>query len=108
MGDVVVKINQLEVEPGKGDVLEERFGSRLRRIEAEGFLGWELLRPTDEGQPYLAITRWESEAAFDAWRNGPAFHEGHKHAPEGKEPVARTAGLLSYEVAVVRPVDEGA
>jgi heme oxygenase (mycobilin-producing) len=103
VGDVVVKINQLEVEPGKGHVLEERFGTRLRRIDADGFLGWELLRPTEEGQPYLALTRWVSEAAFDAWRNGPAFRDGHRHAPEGAAPVARTAGLLHYEVAVAHP-----
>lgn len=98
---IVVKINQLEVQPGKGEVLEARFASRLRRIEAPGFLGWELLRPR-EGTRYLAVTRWESEEAFDAWRNGPAFAEGHRHAPDGREPVAETVGLLDYEVAVTR------
>lgn len=95
----VVRINHLEVEEGQGHVLEERFGSRLRRIEADGFLGWQLLRPqpgTDG--PYLAVTWWEDDDAFDAWRNGPAFHAGHKHAPSGAAPVARTAGLTAYDV----------
>lgn len=104
----VVRINHLEVEEGKGSVLEERFGSRLRRIDADGFLGWQLLRPqpgTDG--PYLAITWWEDDAAFEAWRDGPAFHEGHKHAPEGREPVARPVGLTAYDVAAEAGPSEG-
>lgn len=102
----VVRINHLEVDGGDGEVLEERFGSRLRRIEADGFLGWQLLRPQPgTGGPYLAITWWEDDAAFDAWRNGPAFHAGHKRTPDGAPPVARTAGLTAYDVVATSPDD---
>lgn len=105
----VVRINHLEVDEGEGHVLEERFGSRLRRIEAEGFLGWQLLRPqpgTDG--PYLAITWWVDDEAFEAWRNGAAFHEGHKRAPAGREPVARPVGLTAYDVAAAASSEVGA
>jgi quinol monooxygenase YgiN len=35
---------------------------------AEGFLGIELLRSTDQQGRYLTIDRWASQAAFEAFR----------------------------------------
>ena len=43
----VVKINAIEVAPGRGAELEERFARRAAEVEAmPGFRGFELLRPT--------------------------------------------------------------
>lgn len=93
----VVRINRLAVQVGAGPTLEQRFASRLRRIEAPGFLGFELLRPTSGTEHYYVITRWESAEAFLAWREGQGYHGDHKHAPPGKQPVAETVGLLEFD-----------
>ena len=74
----VVKINVLEVPPGRGATLEERFAARKGDVDTvEGFESFELLRPTDGGGHYLVVTRWTNDAAFDAWINSDAFQQGH-------------------------------
>ena len=59
----VVKINAIEVEPGRGPALEERFAKRASEVEKmPGFLGFELLRPTDDRNQWLVLTRWRDQA----------------------------------------------
>lgn len=92
----VVKINAIEVPEGAGEQLEERFAARQGAVEnAEGFLGFELLRPVAGERRYFVYTKWESEAAYRAWADG----EGRRaHAGERKRPVATGAQLLEFEV----------
>lgn len=99
----VVKINAIEVPEGAGAQLEERFAQRAGTIESSpGFLGFQLLRPVAGEQRYFVVTQWESEAAFEAWRDGTARAA---HAGDRK-PVATGASLLEFEVALdVRPQD---
>lgn len=96
----VVKINAIEVTPGMGPALEERFAKRASEVEKmPGFEGFELLRPS-EGDTYYVYTRWESEQAFQAWVESPAFTRGHAQASRdsGKAPVSHASALLSFEV----------
>ena len=69
---------------------------------ADGFEGFELMRPTDGRDQWLVITRWRDEDAFVAWTSSPAFAHGHRGAGEGSagRPVAAHSELWSYE-----PVD---
>jgi heme oxygenase (mycobilin-producing) len=96
----VVKINAIEVAPGKGAALEERFARRAAEVESmPGFLGFELLRPVEGESRYFVYTRWESEEAFRAWVESPAFTRGHAQAAKGAGgPVAHGSSLLSFEV----------
>src|SRR3984885_11389897 len=81
----VVKINAIEVEPGRGEALEERFAKRAAEVEQmPGFLGFELLRPTEGETRYFVYTRWESEEHFQAWVRSPAFTRGHAPAAAGQ------------------------
>jgi heme-degrading monooxygenase HmoA len=96
----VVKINAIEVEPGRGAVLEERFAKRAAEVEQmPGFRGFELLRPTEGETRYFVYTRWESEEHFQAWVRSPAFTRGHAQATAGTGgPVATHSSLLSFDV----------
>ncbi len=99
---VVVKINAIEVAPGKGPELEERFARRAAEVEGmPGFLGFELLRPVEGETRYFVYTRWESEDAFRAWVESPAFTRGHAQAARdsGGATVAHGSALLGFEVA---------
>ncbi|MDP8942847.1 MAG: antibiotic biosynthesis monooxygenase [Actinomycetota bacterium] len=102
---MVVKINALDVAPGKDAELEERFARRAAEVESmPGFLGFELLRPVEGETRYFVYTRWESEAAFRAWVESPAFTRGHAQAArDSGGAVAHGSALLSFEV--VQKVD---
>jgi len=103
----VVKINAIEVPPGMGGALEERFAARAGEVEKmEGFEEFQLLRPVEGESRYFVYTRWESEDAFQAWVNSEQFGKGHAQAsrPHGG-PIATGSSLLGFEVVqrVARP-----
>jgi len=79
--------------------------------EVEGFLSFELLRPTAGEDRYFVYTRWETEEAFQAWRESQRFAEshagqtgappaGHGGGEGGGGPAAMGADLLEFEVAL--------
>ena len=103
----VVKINAIEIPEGAGPELEKRFAARAGMVDQEpGFEEFMLLRPTAGDDRYFVLTRWESEEAFQAWRESQAFQHQHRntHDDEGKgeakpnHPVATGASLLEFEV----------
>ncbi|NNH73439.1 antibiotic biosynthesis monooxygenase [Nocardia uniformis] len=94
----VVKINAIEVPEGAGPELEKRFAARAHAVEnSPGFLGFQLLRPTAGESRYFVVTQWDSEASFEAWRDGPARAA---HAGEARKPVSTGASLLEFEVVL--------
>ena len=96
----VVKINAIEVQPGRGPELEERFARRAAEVESmPGFEGFELLRPVEGESRYFVYTRWESEEAFRAWVESPAFTRGHAQAArDSGGTVAHGSSLMSFDV----------
>jgi heme-degrading monooxygenase HmoA len=108
-----IKINAITVPKGSGDELAYRFASRAGAVDgAAGFEGFELLRPTDEREQWLVITRWRDEASFEAWVSSPEFAEGHRSAVEraggeAPRPVSSHSEVWSYEVATGSPGGSG-
>ena len=108
----VIKINAITVDPDSGDELAHRFAARAGAVDdQDGFEGFELLKPVDDRNVWLVVTRWRDEDAFQAWLSSSAFGEGHRgasgEAPAGhghghgggQQPVAKSSELWSYEVA---------
>ena len=99
----IIKINAITVPDGFGDEVARRFVERAGVVDGqEGFEGFELLRPTDDRNTWLVVTRWDTEESFVTWTRSPAFAEGHRAAMgavKGRsEPLPLTAELWSYEV----------
>ncbi|MCU1345613.1 MAG: antibiotic biosynthesis monooxygenase [Acidimicrobiia bacterium] len=99
----IIKINAISVPAGSGDELARRFAARAGAVDgAEGFEGFELLRPTDEREQWLVVTRWKDVESFDAWTKSASFAQGHRGAaapdPQTQRPVSSGAELWSYEV----------
>lgn len=96
----IIKINAITVSDAGGDELARRFAARAGAVDhADGFEGFELLRPADGRDRWLVVTRWRDEAAFDAWVASPAFAHGHRGAAsEGPDasPVAVSSELWSF------------
>ncbi|MBA3301820.1 MAG: antibiotic biosynthesis monooxygenase [Thermoleophilaceae bacterium] len=94
----VVKVNAITVPRERFDAFAERFANRAGKVEqAEGFEGFELLRPNDERDVCLVYTRWRSEEDFQAWVKSPDFAAGHsQHRTDG--PVGTASELWSFDV----------
>ena len=89
-----IKINAITVPAGSGDELAHRFAARAGAVDdADGFEGFELLRPTDDREQWLVITRWRDEESFQAWVSSPGFAEGHRSAVERAGGDGAEAGL---------------
>jgi heme-degrading monooxygenase HmoA len=123
----IVKINAITVPADSGDELAHRFAARASAMEGvDGFLGFELLRPTDERTTWLVVTRWRDDYSYEAWRGSEAFSVGHGRSAEhgghgghgahgaeraegpnhgGRRPVGTSAELWSFEIAGGSGVD---
>lgn len=97
-GMSVVKINAITVPRDRFDEFARRFATRAGKVEAQpGFEAFELLRPNDDREVCLVVTRWRSEEDFRAWVAGPDFAAGHaQHRRDG--PVASHSELWSFDV----------
>ncbi len=99
----VIKINAITVPADSGDELAKRFAARAGAVDGQdGFEGFELLRPTDERNTWLVVTRWRDEAAFVAWTASRSFAHGHEGAAAPAAhggPISTASELWHYEVA---------
>jgi heme oxygenase (mycobilin-producing) len=97
----IVRINAIQVAEGRGDELARRFANRAGAVDdAEGFEGFELLRPADGRDTWLVVTRWRDEESFDKWVSSPAFAHGHRGSGEqgDRPPVGSHSELWSYDI----------
>ena len=101
----IIKINAIRVPRESGDELAHRFAARAGAVDdADGFQGYELLKPTDDRDQWLVITRWRDEESFQAWLASESFTQGHRSAAERQgdttpKPVASHSEVWSYVVA---------
>jgi heme oxygenase (mycobilin-producing) len=94
----VVKINAITVPRERFDEFAERFAARAGRVSAaEGFESFELLRPNDDREVCLVLTRWRSEGDFQAWVASADFAAGHAQHRSGG-PVGTASELWSFDV----------
>ena len=81
---MIVVANRFSVAEGHEDAFVERFRESAGTVASrEGFVKFELLEPVD-ADTFVAMTYWESEAAFRAWTDSEEFREAHAgEPPEG-------------------------
>jgi heme-degrading monooxygenase HmoA len=94
----IVKINAITVPRERFDEFAQRFASRAGKVSAaEGFEGFQLLRPNDDREVCLVITTWRSEDDFNAWVRSPDFAAGHaQHRSSG--PVGTNSEIWSFDL----------
>ena len=99
----LIKINAITVPAESGDELARRFAARAGAVDgADGFEGFELLKPTDGRLQWLVVTRWRDQGSFDGWTASQAFAHGHQGAGAPAQhggPISTGAELWNYEVA---------
>lgn len=101
-----VAVNYINCTPDYRERFEELFGSRAHAIDTmPGFIEMHVLRPAKEGDNYLIVSYWETEAAFKDWTRSDAFIQGHKRgfadlakAKEEGRPAPMSSDFKTYEI----------
>ena len=79
----------IRCRPDYIDRFTELCCSRAHAIDRmPGFLGLEVLVPTDGKPDYRVVTHWKDERDYERWLGSPEYLEGHK---DHYEDMARAA-----------------
>jgi len=94
-------MNRMTVPNEFKDKFEMTFRTRAKAVDRRpGFVRAEILRPA-QGNEYIVMTHWESQAAFDAWTGSAEYREGHRRVGEFKDAsgnLVLTSKVEKYEV----------
>ncbi|VAX01979.1 hypothetical protein MNBD_GAMMA22-2589 [hydrothermal vent metagenome] len=79
---------------------EQRFRDRSGQIDKQpGFIRMEVLKPKSENTPYVILTLWHDEQAFNNWVGSDDFKMAHQN-PMPKEAFIDGGGLEQYELII--------
>jgi heme oxygenase (mycobilin-producing) len=97
---VITVANRIYVTPEYAEVFEQRFRERAMLVDQmPGFVSNQVLRPVNEGDPYVVFTFWNSRQDFLNWVRSDAFVKGHAQSGSlPKEAFSRSNVLEMHEV----------
>ncbi len=95
-----VVANRVPVAPDWQDEFEERFRTRAGQIDKQaGFVSMQVLRPADDDSPYVILTTWADQAAFENWVGSPDFRLAHQN-PMPKEAFSGEGRIEKHDIIV--------
>jgi len=72
--------NRIPVAQEWQDVFENRFRKRAGEIDKQpGFVSMQILKPTSDDAPYVVLTSWQDENAFNEWIKSEDFKLAHQN-----------------------------
>jgi heme-degrading monooxygenase HmoA len=75
---MITVANRIYVKPEYADAFETAFRERAGLVDGmPGFVSNQVLRPVNEGDPYVVFTTWDSREDFMGWVRSEAFVKGH-------------------------------
>jgi len=93
-----VVANRVFVKQEYGQEFEQRFKDRAGQIDKQpGFVRMEVLKPQSDKTPYVVLTYWKDEPAFNNWVGSEDFKIAH-HNPMTKDAFLEGGGLEQHEV----------
>ncbi|HZH29608.1 MAG TPA: antibiotic biosynthesis monooxygenase [Pyrinomonadaceae bacterium] len=97
---MITVANRIYVDPKFGEAFEQRFRERAGLVDGmPGFVSNQVLRPVNEGDPYVVFTTWNSRQDFLNWVRSDAFARGHAQSGTlPKEAFTRGNVLEMHEV----------
>ncbi len=99
-----VMMNRMTVPSEYREKFEMMFRTRARAVDRRpGFVRAEILRPGN-GNDYIVMTHWETQAHFDAWTKSEEYREGHQRVGEFKGADGKlvlSSKVETYEVFAV-------
>ena len=95
-----VVANRVFVKQAYAGEFEQRFRDRSGQINQQpGFVRMEVLKPQSEKTPYVVLTHWENEQAFQNWVGSEDFKRAHQN-PMDKDAFLDGGGLEQHEVII--------
>ena len=75
---MITVANRIYVKPDYAEAFEKAFRERAGLVDGmPGFVSNQVLRPVNEGDPYVVFTVWNSRQEFLNWVRSDAFTKGH-------------------------------
>lgn len=75
---MITVANRIYVAKEYAEAFEQRFRDRAGLVDQmPGFVSNQILRPVNEGDPYVVFTIWNSRQDFLNWVRSDAFVKGH-------------------------------
>jgi len=100
-----VVANRVFVKPEYAEEFEQRFKHRAGQINQQpGFVHMQVLKPESENTPYVVLTHWQNEKAFQNWIGSDDFKLAHQN-PMPKDAFLDGGGIEKYEVVVSSNLD---
>src|SRR5216117_2061893 len=94
---MITVANRLYVKPEYADAFEKVFRERAGLVDSmPGFISNQVLRPVNDGDPYVVFTIWNSREDFLNWVRSDEFVKGH--AQSGTLPKEAFAGSNKLEL----------
>ncbi len=97
---MITVANRLYVDARYAEAFEKVFRERAGLVDGmPGFVSNQVLRPVNEGDPYVVLTTWDSREDFMNWVRSEAFVKGHAQSGTlPKEAYTRANALEMHEV----------
>ena len=97
---MITVANRIYVAREYADAFEQRFRERAGLVDQmPGFISNQVLRPVNEGDPYVVFTVWNSRQDFLNWVRSDAFLKGHAQSGTlPKEAFVKSNVLEMHEV----------
>ena len=97
---MITVANRIYVKAEYADAFEQRFRERAGLVDKmPGFVSNQVLRPVNDGDPYVVFTVWQSRQDFMAWVRSDAFAKGHAQSGTlPKDAFTRANVLEMHEV----------
>jgi heme oxygenase (mycobilin-producing) len=75
---MITVANRLYVSPEYAEAFEKVFRTRAKLVDRmPGFVSNQVLRPVNDGDPYIVFTIWNSREDFMNWVRSEEFVKGH-------------------------------
>ena len=94
---MITVANRIFVKSEFGEAFEQRFRDRAGLVDRmPGFISNYVLRPVNDGEPYIVLTFWNTRQDFINWVRSDEFVKGH--AQSGTLPKEAFSGPNSLEL----------
>lgn len=92
--------NRIPVATDWQQEFETRFRKRAGEIDKQpGFVSMQILKPVTEDAPYVVLTHWQDQAAFDNWVGSDDFKLAHQN-PMPREAFTGRPAMEKHQVVI--------
>ena len=96
---MLVAVSRFTIANDKVEEVRSAFVNRPHLVDnAAGFLGMEVMSPTDTPAEIWLVTRWRDEQSFRGWHRSHEYHESHAGIPKGLKLVPGSTSVRFFQI----------